>query len=172
MCMLKNRLEICSGQAWIYRDLKAVRRGEEGGNGWLRKLWHCSIHSAGEEQSAAYSKYITFLPFLKQKSLNQVLLMPSGHHHEGFWAYRSPGWVRRIAAFCGLFTWGFIQLISFLSCYKITHSSSKMSNEKRSSVSDSSHAVLRELIGVVITLNTSIQSRFYDELKKSKCCFK
>lgn len=47
-----------------------------------------------------------------------------------------------------------------------------MSNEKGSSVSDSSHAVLRELIGVVITLNTSIQSRFYDELKKSKCCFK
>lgn len=47
-----------------------------------------------------------------------------------------------------------------------------MPNEKRNSVSDSSHAVLRELIGVIITLNTSIQSGFYDELKKSKCCFK
>lgn len=98
--------------------------------------------------------------------------MPSGHDHKGFWAYSSPCCIRRIAVCCGLFAWGFIQLISFLSCYKITHSSSEMSNEKRSSVSDSSHGVLRELIGVVITLNTSILSGFYDELKKNKCCFK
>jgi len=47
-----------------------------------------------------------------------------------------------------------------------------MPNEKRNSVSDSSHSVLKELIGVIITLNASIQSGFYDELKKSKCCFK
>lgn len=39
ICMLKTRLKICcSDLAWIYRDLVAVRRGEEGGNGWLRKL--------------------------------------------------------------------------------------------------------------------------------------
>lgn len=47
-----------------------------------------------------------------------------------------------------------------------------MPNEKRISASDSSHAVLGELIGVIITLNTAIQSGFYDELKKSKGCFK
>lgn len=47
-----------------------------------------------------------------------------------------------------------------------------MPNEKRNAVSDSSHAILRELIEAIITLNTPIQSVFYDELKKSKCCFK
>jgi len=39
-----------------------------------------------------------------------------------------------------------------------------MPNEKRNTASDSSHAILRELIGVVIPLNTPIQSGFYDEL--------
>lgn len=44
--------------------------------------------------------------------------------------------------------------------------------KRENGLSDSSHIVLRELIGAIITLNTSIPSGFYDELKKSKCCFK
>lgn len=39
MCALKTRLKILfSDQTRIYRDLVAVRRGDEEGHGWLRKL--------------------------------------------------------------------------------------------------------------------------------------